>query len=142
MKDRTVNTLRAVAQWSTLLLSAIFRNQFAAGVIVRSTGGAMIVLGIALWVISRVALGQAFTSSLSPIGFVTEGVYSRLRHPMYTGGVLLYVGVGILFQSIIGLLLTGLLILPLLVYSAMEEERQMLEKFGKKYADYRNNTIL
>ncbi len=102
----------------------------------------MIVLGIILAILSRVALGQAFTSSLSPKGFATEGVYSRFRHPMYTGGLLLYVGVGILFQSIIGLVLTGLLVLPLLVYSAIEEERQMLEKFGEKYTDYRKNTIL
>jgi protein-S-isoprenylcysteine O-methyltransferase Ste14 len=110
--------------------------------IVRGIGGVMIVLGIILAILSRVALGQAFTSSLSPKGFVTEGVYSRLRHPMYTGGVLLYVGVGILFQSIVGLVLTGLLVLPLLVYSAIEEENQMLEKFGDEYIDYRKNTIL
>ena len=142
MKDLTVNTLRAIVQWSTLLLCAIFRNQFAAGMIVRSIGGVMIVLGIILAILSRVTLGQAFTSSLSPQGFGKEGIYSRLRHPMYAGGVLLYVGVGILFQSIIGLVLTGLLVLPLLVYSAIEEERQMLEKFGEEYIDYRKNTIL
>jgi protein-S-isoprenylcysteine O-methyltransferase Ste14 len=102
----------------------------------------MIVLGVFLGILSRVTLGQAFTSSLSSQGFVTKGIYSKLRHPMYAGGVLLYVGVGILFQSIIGLVLTGLLVLPLLVYSAIEEERQMLEKFGEETVDYGKNTIL
>jgi protein-S-isoprenylcysteine O-methyltransferase Ste14 len=142
MKDLAVNVLRAIVQWSTLLLSIIFRNQFATGAIGRSIGGILIVLGFALWVLSRMALGQAFTSSLSPKGFVTEGIYSKLRHPMYAGGVLLYVGVGILFQSSVGLVLTGLLVLPLLVYSAIEEERRMLEKFGEEYIDYRKNTIV
>jgi protein-S-isoprenylcysteine O-methyltransferase Ste14 len=51
---------------------------------------------------------------------------------MYTGGFLL--------QSVIGFVLTGLLILPLLVYLAAEEERRMLEKFGEEYVDYRKNT--
>jgi len=97
----------------------------------------MIVLGFVLGILSRVTLGPAFTSSLSPQGFVTKGIYSRPRHPMYAGGVLLYVGVGILFQSIIGLVLTGLLVLPLLTYSAIEEERQMVEKFGEETVDYR-----
>lgn len=59
---------------------------------------------------------------------------------MYTGGFLLFAGIGILLESLVGLALTGLLILPLLVYSAVEEERQMVDKFGEKYLDYRGKT--
>jgi protein-S-isoprenylcysteine O-methyltransferase Ste14 len=60
---------------------------------------------------------------------------------MYTGGFLLFAGIGAVLQSIIGLALTGLLVLPLLVYSAVEEERRMLDKFGEEYADYKKHTV-
>ncbi len=140
MKDLVLYVLRFIAQWSTLLLSVIFRDQFSGGVLLRIVGGLMIALGIALWVLSRVTLGQAFTSSPSPKGFVTNGIYSKLRHPMYTGGFLLFAGIGLLFESLVGLALTGLLILPLLVYSAVKEERQMVEKFGEKYLNYKRKT--
>lgn len=140
MRDRVLYILRFITQWSALLLSVIFRDQFSASVGLRIVGGLMIALGLTLWVVSRATLGQAFTSSPSPKGFVTTGIYSRLRHPMYTGGFLLFLGFGFLFQSIIGLALTVLLILPLLVYSAVEEERQMLEKFGEEYVGYRKHT--
>lgn len=141
MKDLAANTVRGFVQWSTLLLSIVFQNQFSTGAILRSIGGIMIVLGVTLAIWGRVTLGQAFTSSLSPKGFVTTGIYSKLRHPMYTGGVLFFIGCGFLFQSIVGLILTGLLVIPLLMFSAIEEERQMLGTFGEKYIDYKKKTI-
>jgi protein-S-isoprenylcysteine O-methyltransferase Ste14 len=141
MKEQALNILRSLAQWSTLVLSVVFRDQFAGGVVLRGIGGILIALGLTLWVLSRVQLGEAFTSSPSPKGFVTEGIYAKLRHPMYTGGFLLFAGIGAVLQSIIGLALTGLLVLPLLVYSAVEEERRMLDKFGEEYADYKKHTV-
>lgn len=140
MKGHVLNVLRFIMQLSTLVLSILFREQFSAGVVLRSIGGLLIVLGTALWVLSRIALGQFFTSSLSPKGLVTTGIYSKLRHPMYAGGLCLYSGLGILLQSIIGLAMTGLLVLPLLAYSAVEEERQMVKEFGEQYLAYRAKT--
>jgi protein-S-isoprenylcysteine O-methyltransferase len=142
VNDLTVNTSRGIGQWLTLLLSMIFRNQFSAGVIVQSVGGIMILLGATLAIWGRMTLGQAFTSTLSPKGLVTTGIYSKLRHPMYTGGVLFFFGFGLLLQSVVGLVLTGLLVIPLIVYSAKVEEREMCEKFGDEYIDYRENTAL
>lgn len=140
MKDPVLNALRFIVQWSTLLLTILFREQYAGGVVLRGAGGLLILLGTALWVLSRVALGQSFTTSLSPKGLVTTGIYAKLRHPMYVGGLLLYIGLGLVFQSIIGLALTMLLVLPLLVFSAVEEERRMVKNFGEKYLDYRAKT--
>lgn len=141
MKGLTANTIRGIVQWSTLLLSIIFRNQFSAGVVFRSIGGIMVVLGVTLAIWGRLTLGQAFTTTLPPRGFVTTGIYSKLRHPMYTGGVLFFAGFGLLFQSIVGLVLTGLLIVPLLVVSAIEEEEKMLANFGEQYTDYKQHTL-
>jgi protein-S-isoprenylcysteine O-methyltransferase Ste14 len=59
---------------------------------------------------------------------------------MYTGAFLLFLRLGFLFRSVIGLVLAGLLDLPLLRCSAAEEERQMLKTFGKEYLDHKKNT--
>lgn len=78
------------------------------------------------------------------LGCTSEDRYWACRGicppPLYTGGFLLFTGIDAVPQSIIGSALTGLLVLPLLVYSAVEEERRMLDKFGEEYADYRKHT--
>jgi hypothetical protein len=38
-------------------------------------------------------------------------------------------------------MLTWLLIFPLLVYSAVEGERQMLEKYGQKYLGHKHTAF-
>jgi len=135
-----VDILRVLTQWSTLVLSLIFRNQFNNGILPQLLGGFLILCGFTLWILSKIALGKEFTTSLSPKGFVTKGIYSKMRHPMYSGGLLFFIGIGMLFQSIVGLILTGILVFPLLVYSAIEEEKQMVKKFGEKYIEYKKKT--
>jgi hypothetical protein len=48
MKDIVLGILRLVAQWSTILPSVAFRDQFSGGGILRSMGGPMVVLGLTL----------------------------------------------------------------------------------------------
>jgi protein-S-isoprenylcysteine O-methyltransferase Ste14 len=67
---------------------------------------------------------------------VTTSVYSRVRHPMYLGSILLYFGFWISTLSFITLL-------PLLCvvisynYLANREEQFMEEKFGDEYEEYK-----
>jgi len=66
---------------------------------------------------------------------ISIGVYGLVRHPMYLGGILLFVGTPMLLSSIYGVLL-GVLISFLLVVRIVGEER-MLVKELEGYADYR-----
>ncbi|MFW9986944.1 MAG: methyltransferase family protein [Candidatus Odinarchaeota archaeon] len=67
---------------------------------------------------------------------VTTNVYSRVRHPMYLGSILLYFGFWITTLSMITLF-------PLLCviigynYLANAEERLLKEKFGVEYLEYK-----
>ncbi len=67
---------------------------------------------------------------------VTTSVYSRVRHPMYLGSILLYFGFWITTLSLITLL-------PLLCvivgynYLANAEEQLLEEKFGDEYLEYK-----
>lgn len=66
---------------------------------------------------------------------VSTGVYGFVRHPMYLGGILLFIGTPLLLGSIYGLLI-GVLISFLVVARIIGEE-MMLVKELEGYADYR-----
>ena len=66
---------------------------------------------------------------------VSTGVYGFVRHPMYLGGILLFIGTPLLLGSIYGVLI-GVLISFLIVARIVGEER-MLVKELEGYADYR-----
>lgn len=66
---------------------------------------------------------------------VSTGVYGFVRHPMYLGGILLFIGTPLLLGSIYGVLF-GILMSFLLVARIIGEER-MLVKELEGYADYR-----
>jgi len=66
---------------------------------------------------------------------ITSGVYSIVRHPMYLGGILLFIGTPIMLGSLYGLLI-GFIIMLLLAIRTIGEEK-MLEKELEGYEDYK-----
>jgi len=70
---------------------------------------------------------------------VTKGIYHISRHPMYLGGFLIFIGVGVAGASWIPLLLAMILIIVLSIL-AIFEERFCLHKFGNTYQGYMDRT--
>jgi protein-S-isoprenylcysteine O-methyltransferase Ste14 len=66
---------------------------------------------------------------------VTAGVYGVIRHPSYLGLLVNSLGWGLAFRSGVGVLLTGLVILPLLA-RIRAEEKLLRAQFGGKYDTY------
>ncbi|HEX7364790.1 MAG TPA: isoprenylcysteine carboxylmethyltransferase family protein [Dehalococcoidia bacterium] len=66
---------------------------------------------------------------------VSTGVYGFVRHPMYLGGMLLFISTPVLLGSLYGVLI-GILISFLLVARIIGEERMLVTEL-KGYADYR-----
>lgn len=76
----------------------------------------------------------------TPIGkTVTKGVYRISRNPMFFGGFLSFIGIGLVCVSWIYLLL-GILLIILMNVSVNAEERFCLEKYGDAYREYMNRT--
>ncbi len=67
---------------------------------------------------------------------VTSGIYKYIRHPQYSGFVLMIVGFLIQWPTIITLIMAPIL---LVMYTklAKKEEKKMVELFGEKYEEYR-----
>lgn len=70
---------------------------------------------------------------------VTEGVYSRMRHPQYTGLFVIVFGEGIVhWPTIVSVAAFPVIVLAYTLL-ARKEERQMVEKFGDQYREYRRH---
>jgi protein-S-isoprenylcysteine O-methyltransferase Ste14 len=67
---------------------------------------------------------------------ISTGLYSRVRHPMYLGGLFLLVGMSLSLASWWGLAVL-LLILPALIWRIFDEE-EFLTKNLAGYAEYKN----
>jgi protein-S-isoprenylcysteine O-methyltransferase Ste14 len=91
-----------------------------------------------LRLIARRTLGKHFSYALRTLEdhqLVTQGIYGHLRHPAYTGDLLVQLGVTLLFSSLAGFLLM-LLLIPCFLYRIKIEEEMLGERFGERYRAY------
>jgi protein-S-isoprenylcysteine O-methyltransferase Ste14 len=70
---------------------------------------------------------------------VTDGIYGIIRHPSYLGMLVNSLGWGLAFRSIIGVLLTAGLMVPLHA-RIQAEERLLASQLGAEYDAYRRRT--
>jgi protein-S-isoprenylcysteine O-methyltransferase Ste14 len=66
---------------------------------------------------------------------VSTGVYGFVRHPMYLGGILMFIGTPLLLGSYFGIAL-GLIITVLLAFRTLGEEQMMLKELDG-YEEYK-----
>jgi protein-S-isoprenylcysteine O-methyltransferase Ste14 len=71
-----------------------------------------------------------------PEKIVTNGVYSKVRHPQYFGGLLAHVGISFLLSAEYSLFLTPLMTFIIYLISK-KEEKELIKEFGKEYLDYK-----
>ncbi len=70
---------------------------------------------------------------------VTKGIYRFSRHPIYLGGFLVYLGIGIACASWL-FILFALAWLILWLIAVPAEEQNLLEKYGNAYREYMDRT--
>ena len=66
---------------------------------------------------------------------VSTGLYGKVRHPQYLGGILGHFGVSMLLGSTYALLVTPLVLLVVYIIS-WKEEKEMVREFGDEYRRY------
>ena len=69
----------------------------------------------------------------------TDGFYRFLRHPSYLGALLVMTGWALVFRSVIGLLLTAAMCVPIIALIRAEEEF-LVHEFGEQYRSYQQTT--
>ncbi len=74
-----------------------------------------------------------------PERVITAGAFRVVRHPLYLGGMLIYLGMAIATLSLLSLAVF-VVIFVFYNYIASYEEKVMEEKFGEEYRKYKEKT--
>jgi len=142
-------------QWQNYILWCIWGPLFIAQIILVFVFGVfnqagfdeVMYLGWVIWAISvifgflpiftfkrkgSVAKGKSYVHTKT---LVVTGLYSILRHPQYTAGILFSLALVLLAQSWLVLVL-GIIVIPLLYIDIVVADKHELEKFGDTYKRY------
>jgi protein-S-isoprenylcysteine O-methyltransferase Ste14 len=159
VRDRRHGRGRADADRGTLLVNALFvvETVVVSGVLsatlhvsvvpgaiwFRSVGLVIVWLGLALRVWAITTLGAAFRMTVEvdqsqPV--VTNGPYRWVRHPSYTGLLIITAGFGIAFASWLFLALCAVLPSLALLRRIKVEESEMARVLGEPYRTYSAET--
>lgn len=119
--------------WS---LSSIFPYGILPGVILIITG---------VWIMSRGIKGLRLSHGFAGINqgdtLVTTGIFAYTRNPMYFGAILMMLGWFLVSAFTFIFISTVLFILVFFIVAKLEE-KQLEQKYGKKYRAYKRNVPL
>ena len=96
-------------------------------------------VGILLLVLAgymaRTGLSIVFGQNAQTTGVIRKGVFNFVRHPIYLGEIILYLGLLIMNLSLatVGVWIAGILFLH---YVSRHEEKLLVAKHGKEYEEY------
>ena len=98
-------------------------------------------IAITLFAISRFSLGSNYSpcyDSYMPKNLKTTGIYSLVRHPIYSSNILLMIGIFISTGSLI-IAANTIILFTYYILSAIIEERAIVKSFPK-YKSYKSRT--
>lgn len=106
-------------------------------------GVVVIVLGAITRWIAIIQLSSAFTVDVAISNnhkLKTDGIYKYVRHPSYSGLLLIMVGFAISLNSVISLIGIALPMLAAILYRIYVEEQILISEFGDTYTNYKTHT--
>jgi protein-S-isoprenylcysteine O-methyltransferase Ste14 len=106
-------------------------------------GVILMFVGLAIRLISILKLGKYFTMNITiqeNHKLIKDGVYKYIRHPSYTGLIVILFGMSIIYGNLISFILV-LFPLVIWIFKRIEaEERILLNHFGIEYEEYCKTT--
>lgn len=108
---------------------------------IRWTGLVLFIGGALLSVYSRIVLGDVYSTARNfskPSHLVQHGPYSYIRHPVYSGTLLMGLG----FELAVASYLFFVVLIPgiAVIYFCTKEEERRLVKWFPEYGDYQKRT--
>lgn len=114
-----------------LLVLQIPITHFALAIVFIIPGAWLGVKGVA-------EIGLRVSETHKPERVITTGLYSRMRHPQYTGAILAHIGITLLLSSFYSLLATPLVIFINFIL-CWKEEKELVKEFGNDYVQYQKS---
>lgn len=125
--------IRGAGPWRLAGLGFPTTLRVPGGLIVGAMGVALMIAGAGLFV----KLGTNVRPDRPSSRLVTSGIYRFTRNPMYLGMSLFYLGLALLFDSIIAIVLLPVIIVIIRTQVIAREERYLDVKFGADYRAYK-----
>jgi len=123
----------------TALGYLVWKQSPAAWTPLSITGLFLLGLGFVMWTIARFQLGSSLRVTAQARQLVTQGLYSKIRNPIYVFGSCVIAGFILAAERPIWLLVF-LAIIPLQLWRAGKEAQVLEAKFGEEYRRYRAST--
>lgn len=113
------------------------------GIMYSCAGAFVFLVGVAIRLVSYFTLGEWFSLDISSKEkhlLIQSGIYRSIRHPSYSGAILICAGICLMILN--WFLLTFALIWFTALYSIRieMEEKILIERFGEDYVDYQRRT--
>jgi len=114
-----------------------------AGHWLRATADVLFAIGLSVRIAAIYTLGKSFTANVSIHATQTlnrSGLFHYVRHPSYTGMLLIFLALGLRMQNWLSL---GIVLIPpfaALLYRIRVEEAALTGAFGEQYIDYSRTT--
>jgi protein-S-isoprenylcysteine O-methyltransferase Ste14 len=121
--------------WGHTLIGYFGLELTNVGVAIQIAGALMVILG---W---KEIYRQYWSKERSTGHLVTRGIYRYIRHPQYTGFMLITLGM-ILEWATLPLLIMWPVLGVLYYRLAKREEADMEQEFGQEYVEYRRKTAM
>lgn len=147
INDKQKGLIFAVAQFVLLfivIVSSYIENlylQHTQIILIRILSVILFLSGLLMGTMALISYKQKITPNPVPMENIqlrTEGIYSLIRHPMYSFALLCSIGYILYFNAYFSLILC-LLVIIFLIYKIRFEEKQLIKKFPE-YSDYRKHT--
>ncbi len=134
--------LYRVVMWvdyASLLACIIFLHNYRFAIpyvsLLESFGGIISLVGIILIILAHNELPKEHGEPKKITKLATKGIYSKIRHPVYSGFILINFGLSLIFTNYVMFALS-ILLTPLWYIVSKYEEKFLMKKFGKQYMNY------
>jgi protein-S-isoprenylcysteine O-methyltransferase Ste14 len=105
----------------------------------RIVGSGLLVGGVVFLSLARFQLGRSFSVTAQARHLVTQGLYSRIRNPIYVFGAVAMAGLFLIMQKP-SLWVLFLALVAMQIVRARKEAQVLEAKFGDEYRTYRSHT--
>jgi protein-S-isoprenylcysteine O-methyltransferase Ste14 len=145
-RDRATRALIAITLGTAIALAAVIASRTTAPPIAgpyRAAGLIVMWLGLAIRVWAIAALGRAFRTTVEVDpgqAVVSTGPYRWVRHPSYSGLLLIVTGSGLAAGNWLALAICAVLPLPALLRRIHVEEAELTRVLGDRYRAYQAET--
>ncbi len=100
-------------------------------------------IGLPLYIWAVLTLGKYFRTTVQILDehrLVVSGPYRFLRHPVYTGGILIFAGLGLALGNWFSFCASALSTFIAYVWRIRVEESALHERFGSEFEEHRRRT--